>query len=249
VRSRFLPELEAVVGSLLGPHPKTGAWLRFEFDAASRSPVILFPYPQVVPPDSYIVPLVKIEFGSLTDQRPTGTHSIAPLVAELAPDAFSDFHAQVVTLEIERTFWEKATILHAEYHRPAVLPIRDRFARHYADFAALWRHPTGRAAAARLDMLDRVRIHKSRFFGSRWAHYDTAVPGSLRLVPPDTRLAELRRDYVAMEPMFLSPPPRFDAVVRTLREAEHTINNTPWRAPLVPPPTTGPQGDARNTTR
>ncbi len=73
------------------------------------------------------------------------------------PDAFDDFRAEVVALEIERTFWEKATILHAEYHRPPSLPLRDRYARHYADFATLWNHPGGRASAARLDLLDRVR--------------------------------------------------------------------------------------------
>jgi hypothetical protein len=219
-----MPELEAVVTAALGAPPETGRWLSFELDAVSQSPVILFPYPRAVALGTYIPPIVKMEFGSLTDQRPTGTHRITPFVAELAPDAFDDFHAVVVALEIERTFWEKATILHAEYHRPASQPLRDRFARHYADFAVLWKHPGGRAAATSLDLLERVRIHKSRFFASRWAHYDTAVPGSLRLVPPVVRITALRRDYAAMEPMFLSPPPDFDAVVATLREAEETIN-------------------------
>ncbi len=224
VETRFLPELEAIAAACLGPCPGTGRWLRFELDAVSQSPVILFPYPRTVPPGSYIAPLVKMEFGSLTDQRPIGTHTITPFVADLAPDAFDDFRADVVALEIERTFWEKATILHAEYHRPATQPMRDRFARHYADFAALWKHPGGLAAAARLDLLERVRIHKSRFFASNWAHYDTAVPGALHFAPPDARLAELRRDYTAMEPMFLSPPPHFDSILATLREAERVLN-------------------------
>lgn len=226
VGTRFMPELEAVVSATLGARPVTGHWLSFDLDAVSRSPVLLFPYPKAVEAGSYIPPLVKMEFGSLTDQRPTGTHTIKPFIAEFAPGAFDDFHAEVVALEIERTFWEKATILHAEYYRPSDQPFRDRFARHYADFAALWKHPAGRAAACSFDLLDRVRIHKSRFFTSGWAHYDMAVPGSLRLVPPDSRLPELRRDYAAMEPMFLSSPPDFATVIATLREAEDSINNT-----------------------
>lgn len=224
VHTSFLPELESVVAALLGPGPGPGHWLNIEIDAVSQSPVILFPYPRAIPPGSYIAPSVKIEFGSLTDQRPTGTHAITPFVAELAPGTFDDFRAEVVALEIERTFWEKATILHAEYHRPTEQPVRDRFARHYADFAALWKHPGGRGAAARLDLLERVRLHKHRFFGSSWAHYESAVPGSLHLAPPGARVTELRRDYAAMEPMFLSPPPSFDAILATLREAESTIN-------------------------
>lgn len=227
VQLRFLPELEAGIVGRLGPAPAGADWLRFEVDPASHSPVLLFTYPRAVPPGAYIAPLVKVEFGSLTDQRPTGSHRILPMVAELAPGIFSDFGTTVVALELERTFWEKATILHAEYHRPTGQPMRDRFARHYADFAALWNHPVGRGAAARLDLLARVRRHKSRFFASSWTHFETAVPGTLRLVPPAARLTELRRDYAAMRPMFLSPPPGFDAVIDTLRQAEAAINAYP----------------------
>jgi len=224
VNERFMPELEAVIVSLIGTAPDTGRWLVFELDPISKSPVILFAYPRAAAPGAYIAPLVKMEFGSLTDQRPTGTHPIMPLIADLAPGAFDDFCADVVALEFERTFWEKATILHAEYHRPSDQPMRDRFARHYADFAALWSHSNGPGAAGRIDLLERVCIHKSLFFASGWAHYDTAVPGALRLVPPDERIPELRRDYMAMQPMFLSPPPRLDSVLATLREAEDSIN-------------------------
>ena len=150
--------------------------------------------------------------------------TVHPYLCEAVPDALADRLAQVRVLGAERTFWEKATILHAEFHRPAGQSFRDRFARHYADFAALWRHPRGRPAAERLDLLERVRLHKSRYFASSWAHYETAVPGTLRLMPPDSRLAEVRRDYAAMEPMFLSTPPRFEEMLTTLREAEQALN-------------------------
>lgn len=225
VQTRFQPELEAAVRGVLGPHRATTGWLVYTDDQAAHSPVLRFHYPSIVPAGvGYIERAVKIEFGSLTDQRPTGSHPIAPLLAELAPGAFADFRAEVVALEIERTFWEKATILHAEYHRPAGQALRDRYARHYADFAALWRHPGGQRGAKQLDLLARVRLHKSRYFGSPWANYATAVPGTLRLLPPETRFAELRHDYAAMEPMFLSEPLKFDEMLAVLREAEHTLN-------------------------
>ena len=225
VRENFLPTLEKVILSELGP-PSSAGWLNYELEVASRSPIILFSYPKAVPSGTYIAPTVKIEFGSLTDQRPTGNHPITPMVATLAPEAFTDFRSEVVALEIERTFWEKATILHAEYHRPASQPLRDRYARHYADFASLWHHPHGPAAASRLDLLERVRLHKSRFFASGWSHFETARPGSLRVLPPDSRIPELRKDYAAMKPMFLVPPPSFEEVLATLREAEQSLNRT-----------------------
>ena len=224
VRERFQPELEATIAAILGQRETGNGWLVFEMDTVSHSPVLLFHYPAVMAPGEYIAPLVKIEFGSLTDQRPTGRHRIAAFIEQAAPGVFGDTAADVVALELERTFWEKATILHAEYHRPAEKPIPPRFARHYADFAGLWRHPAGKEAARRFDLLERVRLHKSRFFSSSWAHYDTAIPGTLRLVPPELRNSELRRDYSRMEPMFLTFPLSFDDVLQTLCEAEAHVN-------------------------
>jgi hypothetical protein len=138
--------------------------------------------------------------------------------------AYDDFRADVVALEITRTFWEKATILHAEYHRPPELPIRDRFARHYADFEALWRHPSRARALARLDLLEDVVRHKSRFFASGWTHYETARPGTFRLVPPAARHAALARDYATMGPMFVGAPIEFDVMLKRLEMAEQQIN-------------------------
>ncbi|MFA5916562.1 MAG: nucleotidyl transferase AbiEii/AbiGii toxin family protein [Burkholderiales bacterium] len=225
VADHWRPVLEAEICKFLGAAPQGGFWMNYQLDEASRSPVLFFAYPGALPRGiAYISPEVKIEFGSLTDQRPTGRRRITALVAELAPAAFPDFGADVVALEVERTFWEKATILHAEYHRPADSHLRARFARHYADFAALWHHPSASEAPRRLDLLERVRNHKARFFASGWANYSSAVPGSLRLVPPDERLAELRRDYEAMRPMFLDEPLSFDEMLAVLREAEQSIN-------------------------
>jgi len=225
VQTGWLPRLEAEAGKLLGAPPAGRTWLRYELEEASHSPVIHFDYPSALAGElAYIVRSVKMEFGSLADQRPTGHHLITAMIAELAPDAFADVGAQVVALEIERTFWEKATILHAEFHRLAAKPQPARYARHYADFAALWRHPAANAARTQFELLARVRQHKARFFASGWAHYATAVPGTLRLLPPESRWPELRSDYAAMLPMFMGEPLRFDEILAILREAEQGIN-------------------------
>jgi len=225
VETEFLPLLEKLISGQLGGKTGGRPWLRYELEEASHSPVIHFDYPTTLPnPLPYIRTAVKIEFGSLTDQRPTGSHRIVPMVAELAPEAFADFRTEVVALEVERTFWEKATILHAEFHRPTDKAQPPRYSRHFSDFAALWRHPSGRTAAERLDLLERVRLHKSRYFASSWAHYESAVPGTLRLHPPEFRMTELRRDYLAMRPMFIAEPISFNEMISVLAEAEEALN-------------------------
>jgi hypothetical protein len=226
VQEDFQQALEKSIRAALGKKPDDGKWLSYQLDVISKSPVLLFNYPSALPSaGGYIQPFVKVEFGSLTDQRPTGVHVVKPMLAEVIEASFNDFQVKVVTLEVERTFWEKATILHAEHHRPADQPIRERFARHYADVAALWEHPSRAAALARLDLLERVVKHKSRFFASSWANYETAKPGSLKLLPPTHREADLEQDYDRMQTMFLAKPPSFSAVLRVLGEAERKINN------------------------
>ncbi len=228
VAQRFQPALEAVFRKGLGA-PAAGSWLRYELDANAGTPNLLFAYPSALPqPGGYIAKSVKLEFGALTNQQPAEARQVSAMLAN-APGAtlaaaYDDLRAEVVALALERSFWEKATILHAEHHRPLDQPIRDRFARHYADFAALWRHPLRDAAVARRDLLADVVQHKGRFFASSWAHYETAQPGSLRLVPPTERLAALARDYAQMEPMFLAPQPTFAELMDQLAQAEKALN-------------------------
>lgn len=225
VETFWLPGLEALATHALGAPDEGKTWMRYHHDEASRSPVIFFDYPGALPRGiDYIAPSVKIEFGSLADQRPAGSHKITAMVARLAPGAFSDFNTEVVALEIERTFWEKATILHAEYHRPAGKTQPARLARHYADFAALWKHPATEKARTQFGLLERVRRHKSRFFASSWANYSAAIPGSLRLLPPGHRLGELQKDHEAMRPMFIDEPMSFDDILAILAESEQILN-------------------------
>jgi hypothetical protein len=200
-------------------------WFEFLTDSNTNSPVLLFRYPSSQPAGfDYLKRSVKLEFGSLTDQQPIGRHPIRPWVAEVLPDAFTDWCCEVVTLEVERSFWEKATILHTEYHRPAEKPTPDRFSRHYADTAALAKHPTASKAIDQHDLRNRVVEWKSQFFGSSWANYGQAKPGTFRLVPPAERQPVLRRDYQAMRDMYLTEPASFDDILATLADLEDRIN-------------------------
>jgi hypothetical protein len=132
--------------------------------------------------------------------------------------------AIVRALSAERTFWEKATILHAEAHREAGQPTPVRYSRHYADLAALGEHEAGKRALTEDDLRARVVAHKTVFFRSAWAHYTTAVPGSFRLIPDERRLADLERDYREMQEMYFGTPHTWAEIVARLRKLETAIN-------------------------
>jgi len=215
--------LESAANDALGVRGE--AWFEFLTDPATHSPVLLFHYPSTQPDGfTYLKRSVKLEFGSLTDQQPTGNHPLTPWIADVLPEAFPDWRCEVIALEVQRTFWEKATILHTELHRPEDKPIPDRFSRHYADTAALAIHDDANKAVGDHELRSRVVHWKSRFFGASWAKYDEAVPGSFQLVPPPTRLSSLRQDYQAMRDMYYSEPANFDDILATLARLEERIN-------------------------
>ncbi|EJL86362.1 hypothetical protein (DUF1814) [Polaromonas sp. CF318] len=224
---RLQPVLEVEITSVLGASPAGTRWLGYEIDGNAGTPNLWFTYPSVIPQTSaYIAKRVKLEFGSLTNQQPSMQATARTLISSVLPaGAFTDVTAPVVALDVARTFWEKATILHAEHHRPEHLPVRDRFARHYSDFCALWRQDRARTAGLhRLDLLADVALHKSRYFASAWANYGTAARGTLKLVPPPYRWAAIGEDYATMRPMFLSDPPAFGELMRQLTQAEAALN-------------------------
>ncbi len=228
VEKQIGPAIEMAVESVLGKGDR--AWLEFLNDPGTNSPVLLFHYPSLLPTGfDYLKRAVKLEFGSLTDQEPVGRHPIRPWMVEAMPEAFPEWRCDVVALEVERSFWEKATILHTEYHRPADKPAPDRFSRHYADTAALAKHTTASRAIDRRDIRERVVRWKSQFFGSAWANYEAAKPGTYRVVPRPDQLPALRRDYQAMRDMYLTEPTSFDDILATLSELERRINQTQSR--------------------
>jgi Nucleotidyl transferase AbiEii toxin, Type IV TA system len=225
VQQLVMPTLEAVIGQDLGA-ALNGTWLRFVLDAEAKSPVVFFAYPTTQTVGfEYVRPEVKLEFGTLTDQQPTDVHPVRPLVAKSYEALFADWQCDVVALSLERTFWEKATILHAEFHRPEGSVMPDRYARHYFDMVKLLQHPNAQQMLTNVAQCQRVVDWKSKVFARAWARYDLAQPGTFRLVPPPSRQAALAQDYTRMQPMFMSQPPSFADLLAQLASAENQLNN------------------------
>lgn len=174
---------------------------------------------------AYVRPVVRIELGARSDHQPAETKVVTPYVADFFAGEFECAHCEVRTLAAERTFWEKAVILHAEAHRTASRePSAERLSRHYYDTAMLWRSH-GKKAMERVDLLDVVARHKTDFFPAAWASYATAMRGSLKLVPPSDRASSLERDYGKMAEMLFGDAPSFEEILATLREIEDEVNH------------------------
>lgn len=173
--------------------------------------------------EAYIRPEVRLEIGPLASWVPSARHVIRPYTFDVLPQVFENPACEVVAIAAERTFWEKATILHQEAHRKAQIP--RRYSRHYYDLYKLAVSRIRSLALADPGLLNDVVAFKQRFYPSAWARYDLAVPGSLKLLPPAaSQLKDLAEDYDAMQIMLFGTPPEFAEILHELAILEAEIN-------------------------
>lgn len=175
--------------------------------------------------ETYIRPEVRLEIGPLASWVPSATHVIRPYAFDVVPEVFENPGCEVVAIAAERTFWEKATILHQEAHRKALIP--QRHSRHYYDLYKLAVSSVRVSALADPKLLQDVVAFKQRFYPSAWARYDLAVPGSFKLLPTTpSHVDALGRDYKDMQVMLFGDPPAFQDILAELGNLEAEINAT-----------------------
>lgn len=174
-----------------------------------------------------ILPQIKLEIGPMAAWLPHEICSISPYAAEQFPEKFKVRLSQIRTIKAERTFWEKATILHQEAHREKDRKLLPRYSRHYYDLYRMMATPIRNRALTDLCLLADVVRFKKNFYYCAWANLETAVPGAFRLLPPEYNRAALASDYKAMKTMLFGEIPSFEDILVGLADLETALNTSP----------------------
>lgn len=189
---------------------------------------LLVKYPSVLERDPYLKPWVKIECGARGAREPEAKRSIAPYIQREIGTKFNLATVGVTLIAAERTFWEKALILHGIHcgfrdagRRPGD---NNLISRHYYDVAMMRDRPEGLRALRNHDLLARVRAHKLMLFKKAWEKLEEAQPGSVHLVPQKEIMPDLAKDYAAMSGMMFGEAPSFEWVIEELGKLEEAIN-------------------------
>ncbi len=206
-----------IVSSIIKPYCKA------EIDKTDPH-IIQILYPKAFSSE-YIRSIIQLEIGPLASWTPFRDYKINSYAADMFPDLFNEKHCKVKAINAERTFWEKATILHQEAHRPEGKIQPARYSRHYYDLARLAESPIRNIALKQIEMLKTVANFKQKFYPCNWAYYHTALPKTLKLIPEDRVLYSLEKDYKKMHPMFFGKYPKFEYIIKTIQSLENEINN------------------------
>lgn len=174
--------------------------------------------------DDSVLPVIRLEIGTLAAWTPTESRFISPYAASVYPRLFTEPGASVLTVLPKRTFWEKVTILHREAYRPENKPFPTRYSRHYYDIYRMSDSFVKADALADLQLLYKVVRFKEKFYRCPWARYDIAQPGTMKLIPPEYNLHVLRADYAHMKNMIFGEKPDFDIILLEIERLENEIN-------------------------
>lgn len=224
VQGTLMTDLKNAISETLGT---TEGWKISPDGSDPDAQSLSFEYPSITPSGGYIRPFVKIELGARSEHWPVSEKKLRSYACEALREKIYDDEITVRVLNAERTFWEKATILHRLAHLPEGKTLPARTSRHFYDFVQLLNSAIKAEALKDFSLLERVANHNSIYFPATWASYETARKGSLKLSPIERVLAGLEKDYEQMDAMFYrTARPEWNLILRTIQEFEQEFNGT-----------------------
>lgn len=171
---------------------------------------------------NYIKPKIKLEFGALGGIWPSEKKVIQPYAKEILSDYFDKF--EVNTLSIKRNFIEKLLILHSITLRPEEKPINQNYSRHYYDVYSILVSGLNIDPTNDLEILEAVVKNKHDFWNESWVEYDKIQKFfDIKLIPNESRITEIKKDYKNMEEMFFKDFPKFEEMILKLQDFENSL--------------------------
>lgn len=200
--------------------------LKDSFEIDDNDPMIVkFKYPVLFPDsEEYLRSYVQLEIGPIAEWLPSTPVEITPFAAEFYPHLFSKKSTFVRTIDVERTFWEKITILHKIKNWPEKKPVQKRYARHLYDVYQMYNSDVKNKAFEKKDLLERDVLFKRKFYYAKTMPYDTLTLKEVQLIPEGIILKELKLDYEDMKKMIYGNKPEFDEIIICLTALENEIH-------------------------
>ena len=184
-------------------------------------------YPTAFPEQTaYLRRAVKIEMGARSDTEPVAFVEITPYIREAFPELLAEPGSDVRAVRPERTFLEKAMLLHEETFRPeAKKKQRRSMARHYYDLYRMIQAGVGDESVRDLRLFHRIAAHRQVFFRYTWVDYTTLNPQELQLVPSADDLPAWQADYESMQQeMFYGDVPIFEDILKVVADFQNRLN-------------------------
>jgi len=169
---------------------------------------------------SYIQEKVLIEIGARSLIEPSRDVSLRSILANTFPDAiFADDYYSIPTVVPQRTFLEKAFLLHEEFQKPAEKIRVDRMSRHIYDLEKMMDTNFAIDALNDKELYNAIVAHRSALTKMKEVDYSTHNPDKINFVPPLNVIDLWKADYESMQNnMIYGQSLPFDKLIERIKE-------------------------------
>ena len=174
----------------------------------------------------YLHSEVKLEVGARSLLEPTAKAAVTSVIEDVLPISTTIKQVMIPTALAEKTFLEKAFLLHelfsAQSSREA-----NRKSRHLYDLAQIMNTDIASRAIADDDLWNTIHHHRELFTSMSGVDYTPDIRKRIRLLPPDDVIDDWRSDYKDMQSsMIYGEKPTFTELMKKMRELENLFHNT-----------------------
>lgn len=169
----------------------------------------------------YIPPVVKVEAGARSLLEPYAETAITSMVEETMPTISTTISDVMVKTAIaEKTFLEKAFLLHEQFSVNSKVEVRRR-SRHIYDLHMMMQQGIAEKAIPNDELWQTIHHHRSTLTSMSGVDYSVDIRKSIQLIPPKESLAEWKKDYEQMSSaMIYGEKPVFSELLYSMKKLE-----------------------------
>ena len=171
-----------------------------EIEVTSKDPQIIeINFRSLFTPE-YVQNKVVIEMGARSLVEPSKNIQLRSIIADFYPKtSYADSYFSVPTVIPQRTFLEKAFLLHEEFQKPPEKIRVERMTRHIYDLEKMMDTEYAADALNNVDLYNIIVHHRRTLTALKEVDYSTHVPEKINFVPPAFILDLWHNDYSAMQ--------------------------------------------------
>jgi predicted nucleotidyltransferase component of viral defense system len=175
----------------------------------------------------YIQEKVLIEIGARSLIEPSREVQLRSILANTFPDAaFADDYYPIPTVVPQRTFLEKAFLLHEEFQKSAEHIRVNRMSRHIYDLEKMMDTNFATEALNDRELYKAIVAHRSTLTKMKEVDYTTHTPDKINFVPPLNIIDLWKADYESMQNnMIYGKSLPFDELIDRIKELNERFRN------------------------
>jgi predicted nucleotidyltransferase component of viral defense system len=168
-------------------------------DTTKDPQIIEIQYNSLFTSGGYIPDKVMVEIGARSLMEPSENRPLRSILADNYPDAdFADTYFSVPTVTPQRTFLEKAFLLHEEFQKQHEAVRVNRMSRHIYDLEKLMDTDFAKDALHNRELYNAIVRHRQTLTAMKEVDYSTHSPEKINFVPPPSIANKWKDDYEAM---------------------------------------------------